>query len=57
MSEWDEFYEVDQKDESYEPLQWQVCDCETCKGETTEEGRKVCKAIRDKYLKKQRGND
>lgn len=34
MSEWDEFYEEDQKDEAYDPLHFQVCwdkDCELCK--------------------------
>lgn len=33
--------------ENYEP-----CQCDTCKGETTEEGRKACRALRDKYLNK-----
>lgn len=34
MSEWDEFYEEDLKDEFYEPLHWQICkdkDCKFCK--------------------------
>ncbi|KKK49934.1 hypothetical protein LCGC14_3130060 [marine sediment metagenome] len=30
----------------------ELCQCNNCKGETTEAGRKACKKIRDKYLNK-----
>ena len=28
----------------------ELCQCDTCKGETTEKGRKACRELRDKYL-------
>jgi hypothetical protein len=31
MSEWDDFYEEDQKDEYYEPLHFQICRDPNCK--------------------------